>query len=68
MNELEKVLYRSRKTVPEGCFEAGIKFESAVISNIQECSSCNVWLKPSMLIPDLDGYPICKSCQGWYGM
>ena len=67
MNELEKVLYRTRKTLQEGCDEIDLQFENAVIAAIQECSSCSIWRKPEHLVPDLDGYPICKTCQGWYG-
>ena len=68
MNDLEKILYRTRKTILEGCFEADVKFKDVAITAIQECASCNVWLKPTMLVPDRDNYLICKSCQGWYGM
>lgn len=68
MNDLEKVLLRTRKTIREGCSEIDMKFEDAVIEHIQECSSCNIWFKKISLIPDLDGNPICKNCAAWYGM
>lgn len=68
MNSLERVLYKTRKTIRQACKEAGIDFEEAEVNSLLECSHCNWWGKPSDLVPDLDDNPICKVCLRYEGM
>lgn len=68
MNEVEKVLYRTRKTLTQACKEAGVEFDSDIIKEIQECSHCGIWYKLNQLIPDLDKNPICNNCNHFYGL
>lgn len=67
MNKVEKTLYKTRKTVQEACDECGVDFEDAVVSELEECSSCSIWLKHYQLKPDLDNNPVCKECLDYYG-
>ena len=65
MNDLEKVLYRTRKTILQALDEFG---ETELeIENIEQCSSCSIWLKIPQLRNDLDGMPICNECWLVYG-
>jgi hypothetical protein len=68
MNELEKSLYRKKKSLLEACQEFGIPVEEADIPSIETCSNCSIWFRSTELIPDLDGNPICKVCNRFYGM
>lgn len=68
MNEVERTLHRTRKTLMEACIEAGVEFDPGLVTNIQECSNCSIWHKISELIPDLDNNPICKNCKHFYGL
>jgi hypothetical protein len=68
MNELEKTLHRTRKTLWQVCDDLGLRDEAdCVVTNLDNCSSCGIWLKHSSLTPDLDGNPICKECLTFYG-
>ena len=67
MNNLEKTLLKTRKSIREACVEAGIEFEVAVINNIAECSHCDIWYKNKDLKPDQDKNPICAICFKFYG-
>ena len=62
------VLYKTRKTFRQACEEAGIDFDSAGTPNLSECTSCNLWLKTTQLIPDLDNNLICPQCLQFYGL
>lgn len=68
MNELEGYLYRKKMTLLEACEYFEIPVEEADIENIETCSSCSIWYKPTELVLDLDGNPICKVCRRFYGM
>lgn len=68
MNELEKTLYRKKRSLRDVCLEFGIDVEDADISNLESCSNCSIWHKPNELVLDLDGNPICKICSRFYGM
>lgn len=68
MNQIEEQLYRKKRTLLEVCEEFGISPEDADISILETCSSCSIWFKTTELIPDLDGNPICKTCQRFYGL
>lgn len=67
MNEIEEYLVRSRKTVVQACEELDIDIENVKIDNIDQCSSCSIWLKLNQLKEDLDGNPICIHCWIAYG-
>lgn len=68
MNELEKTLYRSRKSVLEACAEIDIKYPPDVeISALRECTSCGIWLKTGQMKKDADDLDICKDCLDVYG-
>ena len=67
MNEVEKYLVRSRKTIVQICEELGIEIEDVKIENIDQCSSCSIWLKFNELKKDLDDNPIYKHCWMAYG-
>lgn len=68
MNELEKVLYRKKKTLREACQEYGIDLDEAEIKELETCSSCSIWHKSTELVLDLDDNPICKTCRRFYGL
>jgi len=65
MNDLEKVLYRSRKTILQALEE--VEDENLEVENLDQCSSCSIWLKITQLKSDLDGLPICNECWLVYG-
>lgn len=67
MNEIEEYLYRTRKTVNQAAHEHDIDVDDIEIYEIEQCSSCSIWLKFSQLKDDLDGNPICKECWTVYG-
>lgn len=48
--------------------EQNISIEEIDISQIEECSSCSIWYYKKNLITDLDGNPICKLCERFYGL
>jgi formylmethanofuran dehydrogenase subunit E len=68
MNELETVLYRKKASLLEVCRELGIPIEEADIPNLETCSNCSIWFRSTDLIQDLDGNPICKVCNRFYGL
>lgn len=68
MNKLEESLYRKKRTLLEVCEEFGIDVEDAEVLELETCSNCSIWYKMSELIPDLDGNPICKVCNRFYGL
>ena len=68
MNELESAIYRRKITLLEACTEFGITLEQADIPTVETCSNCSIWYKSAELIPDLDGNPICKVCNRFYGL
>ena len=67
MNEIEEYLYRTRKTVNQAADEYDIDIDDIEIYELEQCSSCSIWLKFSQLKDDLDGNPICKECWTVYG-
>lgn len=67
MNEIENYLVRTRKTIQQAADECGIDIDDVEIDNINQCSSCSIWLKFSQLKDDLDGNPICRNCWEAYG-
>lgn len=67
MNEIEKYLLRSRKTLVQACTDLDVDIESVNINHIEQCSSCSIWLKIEQLKEDLDKNPICKECWFVYG-
>lgn len=67
MTPFENRLYRHKVTLREVCEEFGIEIEDAVY-NLETCSHCSIWFKPQELIPDLDGNPICRICNRFYGL
>ena len=67
MNEVEKTLFRTRKTIRQACSEAGYEYDENYIQHIEQCSSCSIWLKPSQLKLDLDDNFICTPCWVAYG-
>lgn len=68
MNKIEEALYRKKRTLLEVCEEFGIPVEDALIDEVETCSNCSIWFKSTELIPDLDGNPICKVCNRFYGL
>jgi hypothetical protein len=68
MNDLENGLYRTRKTIREVCRELDLDFDLVYVTNLSECSDCNIWLKHAQLKPDLDDNPICPQCLRFNGM
>jgi hypothetical protein len=68
MNELEKTLHRTRKTLWQVCNELGISEEQCIVRHIENCSSCGIWAKTGSLILDLDENPICNECYTFYGL
>jgi len=67
MNKLERALHRTRKTVNQVCRELDIDSEDAEVFEIDQCSSCSIWVKFETLREDLDGNPICRNCWDTYG-
>lgn len=68
MNELETTLHRTRKTLWQVCDELGLAEEACKVVNLDNCSSCGIWLKISSLRPDIDKNPICNECYTFYGL
>lgn len=68
MNELESTIYRKKITLLEACEQFGIPIDEAEIPNLETCSNCSIWFKSAELILDLDGNPICKVCNRFYGL
>ena len=66
MTPLDKVLYKTHKSVLEAQTELGDNNVSLI--TLSQCNSCGIWLKDSQLKPDLDGLPICKTCEDFYGL
>lgn len=66
MNELEKTLYNTRKSLLEACTELGYNNVSEVENGLKCCTSCGIWLKRMM--PDLDKNEICVYCYESYGL
>lgn len=65
MNEVEKALYNTRKTVLEVCAELGYNNISEVEIGLKCCNDCGIWLR--QMITDLDGNHICNYCYETYG-
>ena len=68
MNDLERLLYRKKRTLLEACQEFGIDIMDADVSALETCSSCSIWHKTTELVLDLDDNPICKTCRKFYGL
>ena len=68
MHEVEKSLYRTRKTLRDACRELNLVYEDTCVGTIDTCSSCGIWVKVKELVPDEDKNPICKECLTFYGM
>lgn len=68
MNQLELALYKTRKNPLAACREIGIEYVLDSEITLQQCCDCNIWLKFSELIPDLDGQGICIDCVIHYGL
>lgn len=68
MTEFESAIYRKKITLLEACQQFGIPVEDCDIPNLETCSNCSIWFKSVELIPDLDGNPICKVCNRFYGL
>lgn len=68
MTPLDKVLYKTRKSVLEASAELGHNNVSLDDITLEQCNSCGIWLKSIQLRPDLDGLPICKDCETHYGL
>jgi len=68
MSEIDRTLYRTNLPIREAAKLLGTNVEFvATNTTLTCCSSCNTWLKPKELKPDLDGSPICHICSSWYG-
>lgn len=67
MNKIERALLRTRKTVQQVCKEHDIDVEDADVFEIEQCSSCSIWVKIENLKEDLDSNPICQNCWDTYG-
>ena len=67
MNEVERVLYRTHKTIREACMEAGVDFDPSVVQSVEACTNCSIWHRVVELKPDLDSNSICKICWRFYG-
>jgi hypothetical protein len=65
MNEVEKALYKTRKSVLEVIEELDYNDYSEAVITLKCCSSCGIWL-PKMKL-DLDGLDICNYCLDAYG-
>lgn len=68
MSPLERALYKTRKTVLAAATDSGIEYILDAEIGLEQCADCGIWLKPSELIPDLDGQGICKDCLTHYGL
>jgi hypothetical protein len=73
MNELDRALYKTRKTLLDVCRDLGLEYvldsrESQTGLTLDQCNSCGIWLRPAQLIPDQDGLPICRDCLNTYGL
>ncbi len=66
MTPLDKILYKTRKSVLEA--EAEMIDNNVCSITLDQCNSCGIWLRPDQLKPDLDGLPICKDCETHYGL
>lgn len=67
MNEVEKSLFRTRKTLRQVCSELNIDIDEADVYELDQCSSCSIWLKYIQLKTDADDNLICKQCWDAYG-
>lgn len=67
MNKLERALIRTRKTIQQACKEVDVDIDDAEIFEIEQCSSCSIWVKFEHLKEDLDMNPICQNCYDTYG-
>lgn len=68
MTQLSKHLYKTRKNLLEVCAEFDIEYDlDSLELSVEQCSSCNIWLKPKELHEDLDKNPICGDCLRFYG-
>ena len=65
MTPVEKILYRTRKTLRAACIEAGIDFCPEV--TLSQCEHCDVWFRSGELRPDLDKNTICATCYTYEG-
>ena len=66
MNDLEKALYKTRKSVFD--FASDLSYNNCSVSEIEQCSHCGIWLKYKELVKDLDQNLICKFCLQFEGM
>lgn len=65
MNQLEKALINTRKTVLEVCTDLDIQYPPDVEIQLKACSSCGIWLVK--MPKDLDGLDTCNLCLDTYG-
>jgi hypothetical protein len=67
MNNVERVLSRTHKTLHEACIEAGIDLVDAVTPNLDSCANCGIWHTKGKMRKDRDGDVICELCRMYYG-
>lgn len=67
MLEIEKTLYKTRKSLLDVCSEFDVEYIDSGEISLKQCNSCGIWLKPQQLLPDLDGLDICNDCLTYYG-
>jgi hypothetical protein len=67
MNKIEELLFRTRKTVRQAAEECDLDIEDVELYELEQCSSCSIWLKFPQLKDDMDGNPICRNCWEAYG-
>lgn len=67
MNEFDKSLYKTRKTVLELSREFDVEYISESAITLKQCTSCGIWLHPYQLEKDMDNLDICKDCLEYYG-
>lgn len=68
MSPLERTLYKTHKTVLEASRETDVEYILDAEITLEQCADCGIWLRPSELVPDLDGQGICKDCLTHYGL
>jgi hypothetical protein len=67
LNEVERALYKSRKSLLEVCREFDVEYTLDSEISLGQCASCGIWLRFSQFRKDLDGLDICNECYTFYG-
>lgn len=67
MSPIDSLLYKTRKSALDALLELGHNDISLGDITLDQCASCNIWLKPNQFKKDLDDSPICKECFEFYG-